>query len=240
MSDRYKHLDPAKVVETVEQLHRRIVERFPDASLASLVQELTASAREAIERSAWIRRPLIGLRLLTAAVVVAVPIALYVLEENVARGSGAVTFTDFLQALESALGTLFFVGAAVLFVATLEVRIKRRRALRVIHELRSMAHIVDMHQLTKDPERIAAPPGGGGTPSSPPRTLDSFQLGRYLDYCTEALSLIAKVAAIYVQRFSDPVLLEAVDDVEDLCTGLSRKIWQKIMLLDQIAARGAY
>jgi hypothetical protein len=27
----------------------------------------------------------------------------------------------------------------------------------VIHQLRSLAHIVDMHQLTKDPERGLAP-----------------------------------------------------------------------------------
>jgi hypothetical protein len=31
-------------------------------------------------------------------------------------------------------------------------------------------------------------------------------------------------------------VLEAVDEVESLTTGLSRKIWQKIMILDQIQA----
>ena len=31
-------------------------------------------------------------------------------------------------------------------------------------------------------------------------------------------------AALYVQRFQDTVLLDAVDDVEDLTVGLSRKI----------------
>ena len=32
------------------------------------------------------------------------------------------------------------------------------RALKAIHELRSIAHIIDMHQLTKDPERITGAP----------------------------------------------------------------------------------
>jgi hypothetical protein len=32
------------------------------------------------------------------------------------------------------------------------------------------------------------------------------------------------------------VVLEAVDDVESLSTGLSRKIWQKVMILGQIQA----
>jgi hypothetical protein len=39
-----------------------------------------------------------------------------------------------------------------------------------------------------------------------------------------------------VQRFDDPVTLSAVNDVENLTAGLSRKIWQKIMILDRIIA----
>ena len=45
------------------------------------------------------------------------------------------------------------------------------------------------------------------------------------------LSLTGKVAALYVQRFDDPVALQAVNEVEDLTTGLCRKIWQKVMIL---------
>jgi hypothetical protein len=36
---------------------------------------------------------------------------------------------------------------------------------------------------------------------------------------------------------NDPVVLNAVNDVESLAGQLSRKIWQKIMLLDTVAAR---
>jgi hypothetical protein len=59
------------------------------------------------------------------------------------------------------------------------------------------------------------------------------ELGRYLDYCSELLSLISKVAALLVQDFSDSVLLSAVNEIETLATGLSGKIWQKITLLDR-------
>ena len=48
-------------------------------------------------------------------------------------------------------------GIAAFFFLTLETRLKRQRALKAIRELRSLAHIIDMHQLTKDPERIAEP-----------------------------------------------------------------------------------
>jgi hypothetical protein len=57
-------------------------------------------------------------------------------------------------------------------------------------------------------------------------------LGRYLDYCSEMLSVTSKIAALYVERFDDPVTLAAVNEIETLTAGLSRKIWQKITLLN--------
>ena len=60
------------------------------------------------------------------------------------------------------------------------------------------------------------------------------ELNRYLDYCSDALALISKIAALHVQGFQDPVLLDAVDDVEDLTAGFSRKIWQKITILENL------
>ena len=112
---------------------------------------------------------------------------------------------------------------------TVESRIKRHRCLRELHELRSYAHVVDMMQLTKDPQR--ATDGSEDTAASPDRDLTNFQLSRYLDYCSELLSLTGKLAALYVQDFDDPVALGAVKEIEDLTTGLSRKIWQKLMVL---------
>jgi hypothetical protein len=85
-----------------------------------------------------------------------------------------------------------------------------------------------MHQLTKDPEQILQQ---GTTESSSLRRMTAFDLGRYLDYCSEMLSLTGKVAALYVQGFDDGVALQAVNEIEDLTTGLSRKIWQKLTLV---------
>jgi hypothetical protein len=135
-----------------------------------------------------------------------------------------------VQVSEAGLNVFLLLSAAILFLVTVETRIKRRRALKAIHELRALAHVIDMHQLTKDPERLMA--RRAATPSSPKQDLTEFELGRYLDYCSEMLSLIGKLAALYVQKFDDPVALAAVNEVEDLTTGLSRKIWQKIMLIN--------
>jgi hypothetical protein len=130
-----------------------------------------------------------------------------------------------------------FVGVAVWFLLGVERRLKRRRALRALHALRSFAHIVDMHQLTKDPERLFA--SGGDTPSSPARTLSSFELGRYLDYCSEMLSLVAKHAALFAQDFDDSPTLAAVNEIETLCAELSQKIWQKMAIVARASSAGA-
>jgi hypothetical protein len=121
-------------------------------------------------------------------------------------------------------------GAALFFLVSLELRLKRRHALRDLHAFRSIAHVIDMHQLTKDPSVVVA--GAVSTASSPERGMTRFELTRYLDYCSEMLSLTSKLAALYAQNLPDAVIIDAVNDIEELTTNLSRKIWQKISILD--------
>jgi len=47
--------------------------------------------------------------------------------------------------------------------------------------------------------------------------------------------LNSKIAALYVQHFSDEVVVNAVSDVEQLCAGLARKIWQKLGIAETMA-----
>lgn len=231
MSSEYRQLNSQRIIETIEALQKRINERFPDSGLGQVTAELHQVAKETISRAEWIQRPHLPLRvgvwILTAAIValvVAIPFNYHDLPLH--------DFLSFIQALDSGLSSIVYIGAAILFLVSCETRVKRSRALRAIHELRALAHIVDMHQLTKDPERAFR--AGSDTVSSPKRVLSPFELGRYLDYCAEALALIGKIAALYVQGFQDSVVLDAVDDVEDLTTGISRKIWQKISLIDAL------
>jgi hypothetical protein len=51
------------------------------------------------------------------------------------------------------------------------------------------------------------------------------------------LAILSKVAALYVQRIQDESVLRAVDDLEDLTIGLSRKVWQKITILERLRGR---
>ncbi len=54
------------------------------------------------------------------------------------------------------------------------------------------------------------------------------EVERYLDYCSEMLSLVGKTAALCAEESRDNVVLETVSRIETLTVGLSRKIWQKI------------
>ena len=129
------------------------------------------------------------------------------------------------------------VGAALLFATTLDDRIKRRRSLRELHVFRSIAHVIDMHQLTKDPSSILD--DGPPTESSPQRTMSKYELGRYLDYCSEMLSLTSKLAALYAQVLPDGVVIDAVNEIENLTANFSRKIWQKISIIESYSATSA-
>ena len=230
----YRSLNPEHITRTIAQLRDRIQERFPGSGLGKVAEELQQIGNEAVARSQWIARPLLPLRIgigLLVALLAAVTL-LALAKLNVTKMWES--FSDFVQAIDAGINDIVFIGIAIFFLVTLEGRMKRRRALKAIHELRALAHIIDMHQLTKDPEVILS--GGPATKSSPKRAMTTFEMSRYLDYCSEMLSLIGKVAALYAQRFNDPVALSAVDEIEDLTTGLSRKIWQKIMIINQAKA----
>lgn len=227
-------LNPERIIETVDRLHRRIEERFPGSGLGRLASHLEEVARVTAERTTWVGRPHLLLRL-GVGLVIALTLALLVaLLANAPWTFAMDDIGELLQTVEAAVNEIILIGAALFFLVTVEGRIKRRRALRFLRELRAMAHLVDMHQLTKDPERASY--GGARTASSPRHELTQFQLGRYLDYCSEMLSLISKLAALYAQTSDDTAVLGAVDEVETLTTGLSGKIWQKIIMLDRTAS----
>lgn len=225
----FRRLDPDKIVETIKALQRRIERRFPGSGLGKVVAEMLGVAEETVARTQWIQKPQVLLRTVAVVLTMAIIALLITLVRHIHQFNFD-DFTNSVQALDSSIGSVVFIGATILFFVNWEHRIKRDRALKALHELRALAHIVDMHQLTKDPESYFARQQPAGL--APRRAMTPFELNRYLDYCSEAQAIISKIAALYVQKFPDPVLLDAVDDVEALTAGFSRKIWQKITLIE--------
>jgi len=180
---------------------------------------------------AYLRRPNWPIRGAVGLVIVAMAVVVVLGALSVRVSSQVHSVSELVQTLDASINDIVFLGVAIFFFVTLETRIKRRKALGSLQQLRSIVHIVDMHQLTKDPERLMSPQPD--TSSSPERTMTAPELGRYLDYCSEMLSLTSKIAASFAQSFNDPVVLSTVNEIETLVTGLSGKIWQKITLLDR-------
>ncbi|MEW4488029.1 hypothetical protein AB1L42_08085 [Thalassoglobus sp. JC818] len=225
------HLDPEKIIETVATLRNRIRERFPDAGLATVADDLLNIARDAQQTGMAIKRPMYGVRLLSFLIIIAISACFVMVIKVIRIPNQPLPAGELVQALDAGFNALVLIGATVIFLMTLETRVKRSRTVKAIHRLRSLVHIIDMHQLTKDPERVLTRDPKHNTLSSPKRMMDRFLLNRYLDYCSEMLALCGKIAAVYVDEFSDPQAVAVVNDLENLTTGLGRKIWQKIMIL---------
>lgn len=234
----YDELKLDQILATLASLQARIGERFPDSSLARVAAELQRLGQELGPRLERARRPRWGLRvglLLLIALIVGV---LVLVTQRFRISVDVQGIGGLLQAIEAAAQDLIFLSLAVYFLVTVESRLRRRASLRTLHRLRSIVHIVDMHQLRKDPEYLIAP--GNRTPSSPDCCMTRFELVRYLDYCSELLSLASKLAALHVQHDNDPVVLDAVTDIETLAASLSNRMGQKIVILDNalLVARG--
>ena len=226
----YRTLDVEAILETVRRLERRISERFPSSSLLSVCHELVKLAQDVQERAKAIAVPNVALRASVYIIILAGVVGLLIIAFSVKFQIGSAELLSVLQAVEAAANIVVLLGAALFFLISLETRFKRNRSLRDLNVFRSIAHVIDMHQLTKDPSSVLA--SDHATASSPERTMTPFELTRYLDYCTEMLSLTSKLAAVYAQNLPDPVVIDAVYDIESLTTDLSQKIWQKITILD--------
>ncbi len=226
-------LSSKKIIETTGLLKTRIEERFPNSSLGRLCGDLKKIAKDSDKTIEVINQTNFTCRLLVFTFIVMVlGFSIFGFSRLEFKLQNINTVTGMLNVLDAVFNIVFLVGGAILFLVSMENRSKRKKVIQAVNTLRCMAHVIDSHQLTKDPcyvdQKVIRT-----THSSPERNMDSFSLGRYLDYCSEMLSLTSKIAFLYVQDYHDPVATQSVNDLEDLTTGLSRKIWQKIMNIRQ-------
>ncbi|MDX1883827.1 hypothetical protein [Mycolicibacterium sp. 120270] len=220
------------VGDTVAQLERRILARFGERGLTKASRDLgtlvTRVRDEAGQSRDRLRRMTISARIASITIIAATLIALaFSLRSAVVDGLAHTA--DWVPLVESVINDLVFAAIAVVFLWAFPERLERRSLLRLLHRLRSFAHVVDMHQLTKDPEQVS--PNYTATTESVAHGLDADQLYHYLNYCSEMLSLTAKTAALCAEHSTDAVVLDTISTIETLTTELSNKIWQKISLL---------
>jgi hypothetical protein len=224
----FRNLKIDDIVATLQQLSARINERFPNSGLFRVCRELEDMAQETSTRAGNISRPKVWLRGLLTLLAAAGIIGAFFIGRWILGLRSSDELAGTMQGLEATVNLVIIIGAAGVFLVTLEQRWKRQLALSALNEFRSIAHVIDMHQLTKDPSAL----GGPRTSSSPNRVMSRYELVRYLSYCSEMLSLSSKAAAVYADNIHDPAVIDAVGDIERLTTNLSQKIWQKITLVE--------
>ena len=225
-------LESERIVRTIVRLENRITDRFPDSGLRNIVNQFLEIATKSKKNIEWIAKPNILIRMLSYFVIVIGTVALIYSFTLIDLKIQNRTISNILSLSESLFNDLILIGAAIFFMVTIETRVKRHRASKLLNDLRVIAHVIDMHQLTKDPGMLLDPTKN--TQNSPKRKLSKFELQRYLDYCSEALSLVGKVAALYAQSLPSEVVVRTVNEIEVLSTGFSRKIWQKLIILNEM------
>jgi hypothetical protein len=177
----YRSIDADNVVATIERLRRRIEERFPARGLAAVCAELRDVALKDIQRVRRLQRPYRFIRIGVGAIVLLLAASLFYLFREVklpdllnlfAPEPGQGAMLNLVQGLDSAVNVLILFGVFLFFLLRHEEREKRRLALADLYELRSIAHVIDMHQLTKDP--VAMLSGHARTASSPKDQMTAF------------------------------------------------------------------
>ncbi len=227
----YRTLDPEKLVEAARRLAEKVEAAFPGSGLGALAREVSCLTRETIVRLTFIERPNWPLRIAVGVLVVIAVFGPLIFSVMLQFKETVNSLGDFLEATDAGLQMLLLLGGSIAFLVTLEGRIRRNRALDAIAEFRSMAHLVDMHQINKDPGIDERPAPAGADR----RTVRSdAQLALYLDHASDMLALIGKLAAFYGQHLRDRVVLDAVNEIETLTTGLSAKMWQKIIMVNDL------
>ncbi|MER8486886.1 hypothetical protein NKI51_03720 [Mesorhizobium australicum] len=229
---RYRTLDPKLIIETAERLEWRVADRFPEAGLRGVAAELVSLSRDLAKAAKTLEAPIWWLRgIIVAAVIGGALIFLFVGTIlpliHISQADDAV---QSVQGIEATINMIILAVLGFLALIRTEERIKRKQVFRQLHGLRSLIHVIDMHQLTKDPAALSA--SFKPTAHSPARLTNAADLARYLDYCSEMLSITGKIAALFAQSVNDAVVIDGVNDIENLASNLSRKIWQKFTLID--------
>lgn len=232
----YRSLNPDRIVETVESLATRIEARFGGRGLTRVAQELVDFAREDMGRAKRLGRPRFFLRTLVYLVIFGGLAALAYIAWTLKIDIQTEPSFEMFEGLDALINMLLVMGAGIFFLLNLETRSKRHAVLQRINQLRSLAHVIDMHQISKDP--MSDLHEGVDSESAPESDLHGYELVRYLDYCADLLAISGKLAAVYLEYIEDPVVITSVNDFESLTGEMARKIWQKVTVLELQDARG--
>ena len=222
----FKNLDIDKVTAAIELLRLRVQERFPTANLLNVCNELKELSNNAKANIQHLNKPYVYFRIIFSFLIILTIVLITYTIWHISSQDLPSNFQSFIATSEALMNELVMIGAAFYFIGKFENSLKQKKILYALQELRTIIHVIDLHQLTKDPAPILQ----NNSEHSPERALSKSELNSYLDYCSEMLSLTSKVAATYGFNCNDQIVLETIHNIEVLSGTLSNKIWQKITI----------
>ena len=221
---KYRSLESNEIIHTIDELHMRISQRFPRSDLAAVCEELLVVAKETEAKARAVNVSNYPLRAIIVLLIAGAAATIAFLIHAIQVKTGEVELINLLQGLEAGTNLIIFISVAIYFLFSFESRLARTRALNDLNELRSIIHVIDMHQFSKDPSELLSSDSTEG--------MTRTDLTRYLGFCSVMLSLGAKLAALYAQKLPDEIVIDAASDLQNVAGGLSLKIWQKISILE--------
>lgn len=224
-------VDRKKVHATIQTLALRIESRFPKSGLGKVCQSLLTISERSLTTIEWIEKPNYWARGFFYVFMTTVIVILLASLKELNLKFSTISIADLIQVTEAITSEIVLLSAGIFFLYNYEKRMKRNKIVKAVNELRAIIHLIDMHQLTKDPYVYLHLEEHKNTPYSPKREMSALELNRYLDYCSEMLALTSKLGFLYVQGFHDDICINIVNDLEQLSVALSEKIWQKISVL---------
>jgi hypothetical protein len=213
-------LDPSRIVKTAEKLARVIGDRLPESNLHELAVELVHIAHSTEVRAMHARQPIYVVRAASLLAIVASILLLGFLIAHVKARWVFSSIAEMFQATDAGFNLMTLLVGALWFFASFEARIKRRRTLVSIEELREFIHVVDLAQLYYTPD-LDMP-----VLVAPRLTLELD--GTYLLMCTQMLAVIGNLASLYSRGAADDSILRAVFEVELLANAITAKLHSKM------------
>ena len=225
MNPKQQHrLDPAKIIQTAENLAHRVSVKFPESTLVGLTADLAEIARVTDERARRARRPnrlirgtgrLASVLCILGLWYIVDHIQTHLLNAHLEFGN----ISDLFEAADAGFNMLVGLAGILWFLVTIEARVKRKQALAHIGELLEFIQLIDVTQLYYTPELYKSS-------ASPDSTRLRFD-HTYLLFCNEMLGVIGNLAPLYTRGNMDDSVWRATSDVVMLANAIQGRLFAK-------------
>ena len=212
-------LDPSRIIKTAENLAQRIGQALPGSNLHELAEELVRIARDTDRRVQQASQPIVAIRFASVSAIGASLLGLWYLVNRIDVPWEFKNITDLFEAADAGFNLLVVVAGALWFFITLESRLKRKKALEFIQELREFIHVIDTTQLYYTPELY-------NHEHANPSYAQRFD-HTYLLLCSQMIALITNLAALYTRGAAGDSIMRAASEVEMFGAALTDKLYSK-------------